>query len=145
MGHCETAAGIMGLLQPLVGLVQAQTAKVMHLSSLNPHVSNVVRATAAASTRGGNGVSASIMAPRQASGSVSLFPRQRSSTGVGAFAFQGTNAHALLLIAPHSHASSTGGGRVRHRMAGASAGGMLLERRKHWPAWASTPPLLTST
>ena len=35
--------------------------KVLHLTALNPHVSNVVRATVAASARGGNGVTASIM------------------------------------------------------------------------------------
>jgi len=197
MGHCETAAGIIGLLQPLVALVHLQTTKagrsihslstmfslehhhdlnppfvwvvhthttllalliwpfihelgplspfiplahthtpllsllvgafiliingarrgftnkpayiscgtiarpwteVMHLTALNPHVSNVVKATAAASARGGNGVSASIMAPRQTSASVSLNPIQRSSTGVGAFAFQAGHS-------PRSHSS----------------------------------------
>jgi acyl transferase domain-containing protein len=32
MGHCETAAGIMGLIQPLSSLAKATSAKVLHLT-----------------------------------------------------------------------------------------------------------------
>ena len=60
---------------------------------------------------------------------MSVNPIQRSSTGVGAFAFQGTNAHALLVIMPQQRS----GGCVRMATTGAATGGMLLERRKHWP------------
>jgi hypothetical protein len=43
MGHCETAAGVMGLLQPLVALVQLQTSKAGPItrSAFNFHFSNI--------------------------------------------------------------------------------------------------------
>ena len=49
---------------------------------------------------------------------------------------KGTNAHAVLVIMPQER---SGGRGVRMATTGASAGGMMLERRKHWPVpnWGS--------
>ena len=41
-----------GLLQPLTGLVQARTARVLHLTALNPHIATVMRASGGARGNG---------------------------------------------------------------------------------------------
>ena len=38
-----TAAGVLGLAQPLEGLVRTCTAKVLHLTTLNPHIRSALR------------------------------------------------------------------------------------------------------
>ena len=150
MGHCETAAGIMGLIQPLVGLAQASSAKVLHLTALNPHIGNVMKAAnARGGGEGGNPAAAAALSmhnPRQTSGAAASSrggsggQESSSSCGVGAFAFQGTNAHAIVVITREQpgaggvHRGGVGGG------GGGGGCGLMFERKRHWPTPTESAP-----
>jgi NADPH:quinone reductase-like Zn-dependent oxidoreductase/3-oxoacyl-(acyl-carrier-protein) synthase/acyl carrier protein len=86
IGHTEAAAGIMGLTQAAVGASHITTLAIMHLSMVNAHVRTILELQAAKSCSGSSGWHAA----RQSSGALG------SLTGVSSFAFQGTNAHALV-------------------------------------------------
>ena len=68
-------------------------AAIMHLSAINPHVQTILELQASKS----GGGQPSWHAPRQASGA--LHGTAGLLTGVSSFAFQGTNAHALVQAA----------------------------------------------
>ena len=126
-------AGVMGLMQPLTSLLQSHTTKILHLTSLNPHVGTVV----------GAAVAGSLVAPRQSQaraagshgggGDGGGGGGGRQSAGTSSFAFQGTNVHAILTADPDCHRGGGGGG-VRSMT--------LMDRVRHWPA-PHTHPLIS--
>ena len=123
IGHCETAAGIMGLLEPVVRISHASSAQVLHLTSLNPHICTVMRASA---RRGAYRKAFSMFQhPRQNSGLASV-SGGGSACGVGAFAFQGTNAHAIVVVRNVKSAIP-----ATTLISGSNR--RLLERKHHWP------------
>jgi hypothetical protein len=50
IGHTECASGIIGLMQPLEHLVTMKSAQVLHLSTVNPHVTSVLDSAKYAAT-----------------------------------------------------------------------------------------------
>lgn len=86
VGHAEPAAGLVGLLFGQSMLAQQTAHPLMHLRGVNPYV---------ASTLGESGASA--LLPKQ-SGALPSTLRSNAVCGVSAFAFQGTNAHALVTV-----------------------------------------------
>lgn len=94
VGHSEPVSGTVGLTHAAAQLAQASSSAVMHLRSFNPLLVSI------AQTHVGSGWAAP-WAPRQAApgqqtGSSSSAAQQGAS-GISAFAFQGTNAHAVLV------------------------------------------------
>ena len=109
IGHSEPSAGLVGLTHAQLALAQGVQLPVLHLAAMNPYV------TALMERQPG-----SWMAPRQPAalgmpaadaGSTSA-AADAAVVGVSAFAFQGTNAHALLSAAPVAVAAAapTGAG-----------------------------------
>jgi hypothetical protein len=88
MGHAEPAAGIAGILHTVLGFQMA--SPILHLRSLNQHLLAIFPA---ADHRGENR-SQYIVAKQHATS-----PLSTTGRGVSAFAYQGTNAHANLLVA----------------------------------------------
>jgi len=84
-GHAEAGAGIVGLIHAQASLGQAAALPLLHLGALNPYVIGAM----------GNKQESMWSAPRQA-GPVVNNGAAGAVTGVSAFAFQGTNAHALM-------------------------------------------------
>ncbi|CAL6311108.1 unnamed protein product [Bathycoccus prasinos] len=91
-GHCEPGAGTVGLMFAISRMSQRLISSLTHLRVLNPHV------TSAMSRHNGD-AKRQVTLPRQEA-SRPLYPQQAESvplcSGVSGFAFQGTNAHALL-------------------------------------------------
>jgi hypothetical protein len=86
MGHAEPAAGVLGLVRLHAQLQAAAACPILHLRALNPYLQGSLRAA-----------SRQALMPRQAAGAPSAeAAARRPAGGVSAFAFQGTNAHALL-------------------------------------------------
>ena len=85
-GHAEPAAGTVGIVQAAAMLRQAHAAQLQHLRALNPHVASLFGDAKAQPL--------SMVMPRQPGGRV--YPAGADALGVSAFAFQGTNAHAVL-------------------------------------------------
>jgi len=82
VGHAECAAGAAGLVHAAATLGLRQVVSVMHLRGVNPHVSNAI-----AAATGGR-----VVLPKSAHGHAA----QLGAAGVSSFAFQGTNAHAVV-------------------------------------------------
>ena len=89
-GHAEPGAGAVGLVHAQAALSQAASLPIMHLGALNPYVSGAME-------MGGQLHSWSV--PRQPAALARGSQGRQSAIGVSAFAFQGTNAHALLRAA----------------------------------------------
>jgi 3-oxoacyl-(acyl-carrier-protein) synthase/acyl carrier protein len=137
-GHSEAAAGVWGLVHAASQLHRRGGGQVPHLRALNPYVAQVIdrrgESTPAAAARRQD--HASITSTRHAGGGggggTSL-----SVCGVSSFAFQGTNAHALVgAAATSAPKSAVAVGALGGRRAG------LLDRKKIWCA-VQPPPLLT--
>jgi acyl transferase domain-containing protein len=117
IGHSEPGAGLVGLTHAQLALTKAAARPILHLGPLNQYVSAVME-------RQPGGWSA----PRQpgALGTAShAAAGGMSAMGVSAFAFQGTNAHALLAAQPFSV----------HRTAPLAAGTAWQQQRY----WVSPP------
>jgi hypothetical protein len=82
VGHAESAAGAAGLVHAAASLCRRQVMRVVHLRGVNPHVSNAI-----AAATGGR-----VVLPQSAHGHAA----QLGAAGVSSFAFQGTNAHAVV-------------------------------------------------
>lgn len=82
-GHAETAAGALGLMNAIQQIATGAKKQTLHLITVNPYVETVLQSCAPtfSSTRQ--------YAPCSTR-------RGRAAVGLSAFAFQGTNAHALL-------------------------------------------------
>ena len=81
VGHTEPAAGIVGVMAAAATLAVPHAPAMLHLRDMNPHVRVVL-------SMGG---ACACLAPRASSASPAAH-----TTGVSSFAFQGTNAHALV-------------------------------------------------
>ena len=92
MGHSEPAAGLMGLTQAHLALHHHMQLPILHLGHMNPHVTSALQSSTAAGQ---------FQMPRQqacmlAASSTHSSSRGGLRCGVSAFAFQGTNAHAII-------------------------------------------------
>lgn len=83
-GHAEPAAGTAGLVQAANLIAQRRAAVLPHIRSVNPHVASLLEGSA----RG------TLAVARAAGGRVTN--GANAAVGASAFAFQGTNAHAIL-------------------------------------------------
>jgi acyl transferase domain-containing protein len=83
-GHSETASGLLGVLQGVSKIESLATRGIMHLRRLNPYVTSALDSICATSTC----AIPRIVAPTISAG-------MSIATGASAFAFQGTNAHAI--------------------------------------------------
>lgn len=98
-GHAEPASGLVGLLAVQRSLIGAAAAPIHHLRALNPHVDALLQSLPAATGK------LALSIPRQQGGEpASAQGHAEGACGVSAFAFQGTNAHAIL-----RHGSGGGG------------------------------------
>ena len=95
MGHSECAAGMGGLICTLRGLESRINPSIMHLQSLNVHVYEAM------SLQGAHESSAGMS--RSMAASSKYAQHQAACGGTSSFAFQGTNAHAILSSLSHLH------------------------------------------
>lgn len=125
-GHSEPAAGVVGLTHAHLAVSQQLVLPVLHLRSLNPHIESTL------STHGSD--RRRLIAARQ----LAPMPRPKAEAalmcGTSAFAFQGTNAHAIMSVQPASEASSQSGQTGRR---------LPFEQKRYWVA-PLVHPLLTS-
>lgn len=85
-GHGETTAGMVGIMQSLRTLNARVTPPVIHLRSVNPYV--------ATQLEGFRRDHRGLAVPREVGGLVS---QREGAVGISAFAFQGTNAHCVVV------------------------------------------------
>lgn len=91
MGHAEPAAGTVGIAQAVAMLTQQRVTPLTHLRRVNPLIVGVSKA--------GGGRAPAL--PRQRAPAVigmSDPGAWQAVQGVSSFAFQGTNAHAVLCL-----------------------------------------------
>ena len=114
IGHCETAAGLVSMVHAYKMIVLQNLQPILHLRTVNLHC------TSALST----GATGARIIPRQVTYS------RGHNVGVSAFAFQGTNAHAI-------QSSNFGGfgAEHNHRL------DVLFERTETWPLPVLHPQL----
>merc|ERR1719506_1465902 len=110
-GHAEAAAGTAGVLQAAGCLAQRATALLPHVRELNPLVGNAL-ASAGASLEG----RAPAQGPLQEGPQVSTEPAGGAcAVGVSSFAYQGSNAHALVAVTEAGSDSREESGAWRRR------------------------------
>lgn len=119
IGHSEPAAGVMNMLHACMAQQSSSILPILHLHSLNPHVTSALDQSAA---------KGKLHLPRQATAMVAAPGGTRGITpiisGVSAFAFQGTNAHVVLQGAAPSRA-----GQSR-----AAQSSLIWQQSRHWLA-----------
>ena len=125
MGHSEPAAGVLGLAHAHMAISQQAVLPVLHLRTLNPHVESSF-STQDSDRR-------QLAAARQLA-PVTRMSREALVCGTSAFAFQGTNAHAIMSVQPAAAAPQS---TVR------AAVTVPLQRKRYWVA-PSVHSLLTS-
>ena len=84
-GHAEPAAGTVGIAHAVSILRHQHTSMLPHVRSPNPHVLSIPKA---------EGEGSQMKVPRQPG--ARICGEAAHAMGVSAFAFQGTNAHAIL-------------------------------------------------
>jgi len=89
MGHSEPAAGVMGIAHAQLSVAAAASLPLLHLHAVNVYVAPVIR-------------SPGWTLPRQPGALAAAHKDGTATVGVSSFAFQGTNAHALVSAAPFS-------------------------------------------
>ena len=106
IGHAECAAGAAGLMHAASTLCNKLVIGVMYLQYVNPHVSSAIEAA---------GVGGSVALPKASHAhALDAMRQQQKAAGASSFAFQGTNAHAVVVSAVTSrgalalHACSRG-------------------------------------
>ncbi len=96
LGHTEPAAGVVSLTMAVTTLQNLAQFPIMHLRTLNLHVAAIMGAAPW-----------SVTLPRQ--GGALVGAKLQPCTGVSSFAFQGTNAHAVVEASATAQASTTAG------------------------------------
>lgn len=115
IGHSEPAAGVMNMLHACLAQQSLTTLPILHLHSLNPHITSALDQSAAKGR---------LHLPRQGTAMVTAQGDTPIVSGVSAFAFQGTNAHVLL-----QGAAPRGAGQDR-----AAQGSLIWQQSRHWLA-----------
>ena len=123
MGHSEPAAGLVGLLTIAAELTHSTAPGLLHLTSVNPYVGSVLNAAGGSGRGTGSGGSLVSMS-RQTHGAP-LVSGIQVHGGVSSFAFQGTNAHAVV---------STTSGDAKHgsSLPAGVALQLPMQRLRHW-------------
>ena len=120
VGHSEAAAGLAGLLQSGLQMEQAASLPVQHMRTCNPLVGGIL--SGSAGDGGANGEASGAAAARMhvarapSGRPVGAEAREGAAVwGTSAFAFQGTNAHAVLKLSEggRGQGAAAGGGRWR--------------------------------
>ena len=83
-GHAEAGAGVVGAMQALTSLAHAHGSLLTNLRIVNPYVADTLD------------VAHLTVAPREEFALVSTQHEGAAGSGISSFAFQGTNAHALV-------------------------------------------------
>ncbi|MED5468963.1 MAG: beta-ketoacyl synthase N-terminal-like domain-containing protein, partial [Cyanobacteriota bacterium] len=91
VGHTEPAAGVVGLIHVIHGICHDLTSPVLHLRHINPHLTRILPTSALEGER-----LAHLGREQNGLGFGNADPQANRASGVSAFAFQGTNAHALV-------------------------------------------------
>jgi 3-oxoacyl-(acyl-carrier-protein) synthase/NAD(P)-dependent dehydrogenase (short-subunit alcohol dehydrogenase family)/acyl carrier protein len=119
IGHAETAAGALGMLNTAAQLAQDFSRPLSHLAHVNPYVAIILDRNNAGK----------VSAPRQ------LMPRNASNhTGISSFAFQGTNAHLIMSTSSAENNNTAGAMEVAS---------MPWQHKRFWFS-AISHPLITS-
>ena len=126
-GHSEPAAGVLGLAQAHLAVSQQAVLPVLHLRTLNPHIESTF------STHGSD--RRKLIAARQLAPMAGAKVEAALLCGTSAFAFQGTNAHAIMSVQPAAAASSPSSAK--------QATSLPFEQKRYWVA-PLVHPLLTS-
>jgi acyl transferase domain-containing protein len=133
VGHGEPASGLLGIQAVIQQATQQAALPIMHLTTVNPHVVDAAVATS----------SARLSAPRQQQPVLPPQAHHQGSSqagsdglainvGVSAFAFQGTNAHAVLSIdACDKLTSASGNSPGSHKQQKQAE--LVWERMRMWP------------
>eukprot|EP00854_Cymbomonas_tetramitiformis_P000816 gene816-1294_t len=123
-GHAEPAAGALGVAHATMCLAHCRAAPILHLRRTNPYVVSGI----CADEHSGTPQRLEIGLPRTLGMDASLGCRRIK--GISSFAFQGTNAHVLLVAAPPAAAA---------RSAVHAASSRLLYVSKHWSHAVGSP------
>jgi len=86
LGHAESGAGMVGVAHAALSVAHAAALGITHLRELNPYVTSTLRTSEAGAW----------CMPRQTFGLPSIDRGAHSLCGLSSFAFQGTNAHAVM-------------------------------------------------
>ncbi len=108
-GHCEPAAGLVGLAAAVAAISNAAAAPVLHLRSLNPYVEAAMDGDGRASVA-------------RSTGGWADSRRLPPACSVSSFAFQGSNANAVIALP--LNAGKLVVLAVRH--------GLCWRRERHW-------------
>ena len=124
-GHSEPAAGMLGLAHAHLALSQQAALPVLHLRNLNPHIASAFSSQASDMRK--------MVTTRQTGPMAGVQAGAQFYCGTSAFAFQGTNAHAIMSLQSPGTASQS---------AMAEAKSLPFQQRRHWVA-PLTHPILT--
>jgi hypothetical protein len=117
IGHAEPAAGVLGLLHAASAVTQHASLPLLHLRTVNPFVASALV-----------GAPGAWSLPRQQGPRPLGRPAEQAAlSGVSSFAFQGTNAHALVQGLPASSGAAT-----LQRALAASGGSRPWRRARFW-------------
>jgi acyl transferase domain-containing protein len=105
VGHAEPAAGLAGLLFAHATATQALSLPLLHLRAVNPYVASTLEQQQQQQKGSSGGAVAPALLPKQGGALPAAEARETSTWGVSAFAFQGTNAHAVLAAVSGSSSS----------------------------------------
>ena len=106
VGHAEPAAGLAGLLFAHATATQALSLPLLHLRAVNPYVASTLEQQQQQQQKGSSGGAvAPALLPKQGGALPAAEARETSTWGVSTFAFQGTNAHAVLAAVSGSSSS----------------------------------------
>ena len=98
IGHSEPGAGVVGLTHAHLALARAVKLPVLHLGPMNPYVTALMERQPGSWSVPRQPAELGTLPANEAS------PDMHAVIGTSAFAFQGTNAHALLAAAPFASA-----------------------------------------
>ena len=103
LGHGESTAGMSGLLQMALGVVNGEASPNAQLRVLNPHVRGRMRGVP------------TVMPCQLANGAAASNTRALQSGGVSSFGYSGTIARVVLVVASGNGCKEAATGRVRNR------------------------------